>query len=119
MNKFTLERLEKLCKPFTFPKYSAEQMNRAIEILGDEFAKLFNNKKRLKVNKTIIHKCFYIDGQLDKIYLVQHLIASRGIILNPHFDDMDSEGVPIYMFIHEHCNPDGYYILEKVMMSVS
>jgi len=111
--KFTQDELQHLCTRLYYPFIDPIVSQRATELLCNEFSEHFRNKLGLS-DKNVFYKLFYLDPHnrgLNQALKVEWRI---------HKIDVISAGTkyckPLHKFIFDHCNPDGYWLLEKSVM---
>ena len=117
--KFTKEELKHLCSRLYFPSINAIVIEEATNKLGDKFSEYFKNKERVNTITTggkyrVIHSLFYInstDTGINKALQIEWKIQ------NIYVKSIDKKYCkPLHEFIFKHCNPDGYWLLEKSVM---
>lgn len=112
IKKLSFKELEKRCEKISFLIIKRDTIDNILEELGDAFSEYFQISERAGDGDIIFHKTFSV-GKFNHMYILKSLIE-KGIVLERI--NKNNPDIPISKFIYEYCNPEGYYILERVIL---
>lgn len=132
--KYTEEELRHLCTRLYFPSINAIVIEEACNVLGDKLADYFDNERRVTLKGTgvgfktvkiedaqliqsfrVMHKMFYLDKHergFNNALKIEWKIEQINVLSNTG----KKFNKPLHKFIFDHCNPDGYWLLERSVM---
>ncbi len=113
-NKFTLEEIRDKVESYDISKYDNRVLSALKGCIGTYFNNHFNGRPRPSLGKgNPIEMMFYLFNTLYIVTATNN--PKQGFVVNST-ENIDTGTIPLYEFIYNHCNPEGYYFLEKAIM---